>query len=500
MLSYSELMRMLRTGVAALAACILVACGGGGGNSGSNATPPSPSATAISGIIQDGTGNPLSGATVLTANQAVSSGVDGSYKFNIDAALTGVVVLVKKAGFTSTAKEVPVAAGSTTQINIKLFADQASVTFNATAGSTIAVNGAQVVIPANALKLADGGDYTGTVSVSASYYNPDTVQGVQAFAGPYRGLDSSTTTPIVSMGFMEVKLADSTGRPLQLKIGSSATLVFPASSNSAGATTVPLWFYDEALKIWVRQGDAARQPNGTYQGTVSHFTLWNADFLGVSATLKGCFRNAAGQPVTNVGIMGLRGTGYEHVLRLISGNTTGDFTISLVPANLPLQLYSAVSPPAFAPIAVSALAPNEVRTLSSCITATAVTSTTPYVITAPTNLFTATTTPPVGTVTGTAVFSGTYTGTYGGAETGTFDVTIDAAGSVTGTTFAPSLGQGFAVTGQVNASGGVALTASGTAGSAQFSGTVTAAGAISGIWNFIPSTLGGGTFIGQRVP
>jgi Carboxypeptidase regulatory-like domain len=487
----------LRTLAAGLLTSLLVACGGGGG--GGSPVAPAANVTAVSGTVRDSAGAPLAGASVSAAGGNVTTSSDGSYKLEI-AAADSTVVLVKKTGFTTTAKEVPVVKDRTTQIDIKLFADQVSTTFSAATSTTIAVNGAKVQIPANALKFSDGGDYTGTVSIGASYYSPDTAQGVQAFAGPYMGVDAGVQSSIVSMGFMEVKLTDATGRPLQLKIGSPATLTYPASSNSAGTATVPLWFYDEAAKIWKREGQATRQSDGTYQGSVTHFTLWNADFFGISATIKGCFRNAAGQPVTDVGALGLRGTGYEHVLRLVSGDTSGNITINLVPANMSLELYSAITPSSFASVAIPALAPGEVRQLS-CITATAVPSAAPYVVTAPATLFTTTvsttpTTPPAGT----ASFAGNYTGTYGGAETGTFTVSVSSAGVVSGTNFSQTFGQSFTVSGQVTGNGSVSLAASGRAGSAQFSGAISPAGVISGNWNYVAPATGGGTFTGLRTP
>lgn len=95
------------------------------------------------------------------------------------------------------------------------------------------------------------------------------------------------------------------------------------------------------------------------------------------------------------------------------------------------------------------------------------------------------------------MFAGNYTGTFGGAEVGTFSVTIDAAGLVTGSTFSQTFNQAFPVRGVITNNGSISLTASGSAGSAQFQGTVNAAGTLSGTWNYLQSTVGG-TFTGQR--
>ncbi len=465
----------------------LISCGGGGGG-GTAAGPAAPTGPAyVSGKLQASDGSGLAGAAVSAAGQTAVTGSDGSYKF--EAVGDTAVVLVKKTGYTTTAKEVPLQKGVTTQLDIKLFADQVSTTFSASAPADITVSGANVKIPANAMQTASGAAYNGIVSVGASYYSPDTVQGAQAFAGPYTGSDNGAQSPIISMGFVEVKLSDAAGNPLQLKPGSTATLTFPTSSNTGTATSVPLWFYDEAALVWKREGDTTRQTDGSFQGTVKHFTLWNADFQGLTATIKGCFRDAAGQPVANVGFIGLRGTGWS---QLFSGNSPdGDFEISRVPAGMPLELFSAVAPASFASVAIPALAPGEVRQLP-CTQAIAATS---NVIVAPSTPFGVTTTVPG---TGTAAFAGSYSGTYTGVENGTFSVVVSAAGFVSGTNYSITYQRTFLVSGQVSADGALSLTAAaGTAGSGQFKGTISPAGAVNGTWNYTGTTQGG-TFTGQR--
>lgn len=553
---FSKPFSLLRGLIVSLAAGTLIACGGGGSNdtaSPTTSTNQTLAVTALTGKVLDAAGAPLAGATVSAAGKSATTGTDGSYAFNLDSTTTSTVVLVKKSGFTTTAKDVPIAAGISTQVNFALLVDQVSTTFSATAAKNVSVSGATVQFTANSIKLADGGDYTGTVVIGASYFSPDTVQGAQAFAGPYTGVDAGVPSPLISMGFMEVKLSDPAGRPLQMKDGSPATLTFPRSSVSGTATEVPLWFYDEATKIWKREGVATRQADGSFQGTVAHFTIWNADFPGQRATLKGCFRDSAGQVVTNVGSAAIRTTGWSHWVG--GNNPDGNFTILNVPANVPFELYSTATPPAFATITIAAITPGATVQLN-CITATANISTTTVIVTTPGSVFvpgtntgtvtgtttgtvtgtttgtvTATTTGTVtgtttGTVTGTttgtitgtttgvvgttsttvttttspgtASFAGSYTGTYGGAETGTFNVSINTAGVVGGTNFSQTYNQTFAVSGQVGANGSLALAASGSAGSARFTGSISAAGVVSGTWVYVAPLVGGGTFTGTR--
>jgi hypothetical protein len=483
MMRFAKLMSWA-TAAAAVSIALISCGGGGGGDTASPTTPITPTGPSyLSGKVQASDGTGLAGASVSGAGQTAVTGSDGSYKFEAPAASETAVILVKKPGYTTTAKEVPLQKGSTTQLDIKLFADQISTTFSASTSADITVSGANVKIPANAVQTAGGAAYAGTVSMAASYYSPDTVQGAQAFAGPYTGSDSGAQSPIISMGFMEVKLSDAAGNPLQLKASAPATLTFPSSSNTGSATSVPLWFYDEADLVWKRDGDATRQADGSFQGSVKHFTLWNVDFKGETATIKGCFRDVAGKPVTDVGFTALRGTGWSKLLG--GSNPDGNFLIYRVPAYTPLELLSAASPTSFLSVAIPALAPGEVRELP-CIKATASVSG-PLIL--PATVFT---TGP------TAAYAGNYTGTFDGAETGTFAVAITAKGRITGSTYSQTSKQTVLVTGSITADGSVSLSAKGTAGSAQFTGAVNTTGTLSGNWNYTGSLLGG-TFTGQRI-
>jgi hypothetical protein len=353
-----------------------------------------------------------------------------------------------------------------------------------------------VVIPANAIQTAAGAAYTGTVTVGASYYNPDTIEGVQAFAAPYEGTDAGARSPLVTVGVIEVKLSDAAGEPLQLKAGFPATLTYPASSTAAGAATIPLWYYDEVTRVWVREGQATRQASGTYVASVTHFTLWNVDFPGATATINGCFRDSLGNAVTRAGAIGLRGQGWMHTGSGFNPDG-GNFTIARAPANMPLELYSALSPAAFAPVAIAALSPGEVRQLP-CVVVTNPPAGTTVVVPLPTTVFVppVTSPPPVAAV---AAFAGTYIGTFAGLETGTFNVVISSTGTITGRTTSTTTGVA-GVSGSVAANGAVSLTATqGTAGAASFTGTISATGAVSGTWRYTAGPTGGGTFSGQRV-
>ena len=104
---------------AVAATLVLAACGGGGGDSVSSPTTQTPVATTISGTVQSAAGQPVAGEAVQAAGQKATTGADGRFSFDVAALDTSTVVLVKKTGFATNAKDTPVAVGNTTDITIR---------------------------------------------------------------------------------------------------------------------------------------------------------------------------------------------------------------------------------------------------------------------------------------------------------------------------------------------------------------------------------------------
>jgi hypothetical protein len=471
------------------ASALLAACGGGGSSSTAPATAPVAVAVpvvlnSVAGLVLSDSGAPLAGATVTVGGQSTNTGLDGRFLVNLAAPSNNTVVVVKKPGYVTTAKEVPVLAGIKTELPVTLFADQVTSVFSSASGSSVAPNGAAVQIPANAIQTASGAPFNGNVTIAASYFSPDTVSGLQAFAEPYAGMDAGARVPFRNVGTVEVKLSDAAGNPLQLKTGSVATITLPASSVSDKASTVPLWHYDEAAKLWVREGQVTRQPNGSFQGTVSHFTLWSANFAPANpAAVKGCFRDLGGNPYPFAQGY-LRGSGWS--THMVSNSADANFE-ALVPPDALVELV--ITFPIFETTAMPRFFPGEVRQLN-CKAFQIPGSPTTVPVPMQTTSF----------APSPASFAGNYAGTYSGVEVGTFKVNIDAQGAVSGQTVSTTFNGSVAiVSGQISGSGAVLLAASGKAGSADFSGSVAPDGLINGAWNYKGSLLGG-RFTGGPVP
>lgn len=314
----------------------------------------------ISGIIVDSSGAPLADATVKMGNTVITTDSAGGYRFDIPTLNTSTktVVFAKKAGYLSTARELVLIPNQSYTLDVTLSPDQVITAFDSSTGiNDLLVEGATVSIPAGGVSYADGTPFIGTVNIAANYYHPDSIEGAQSFAQPSMGqnADGSNQTGLVTVGVVDVKLTDpATGNELNLTEGTSATLTYPAASTDQDLESIPLWYYDEEKMIWVKDGNANRQADGSYRGEVSHFTLWNLDIplSQGKALVEGCIVDATTKaPFTNYFVAGVYGRGFFNAGY---ADHNGEFSF-YVPINTPLTLSPMLDTIDFNDVSIPAL-------------------------------------------------------------------------------------------------------------------------------------------------
>jgi len=115
---------------------------------------------------------------------------------------------------------------------------------------------------------------------------------------------TSVGTVIESFGAMEVNFKDNTGAQLKLTTGQTATIRIPVSAANQGtaAATMPAFYYNASTGQWVQEGTltlAGTAPNQYYEGTVTHFSYWNADQVYSTTCISGRVVDASGNPIAN---------------------------------------------------------------------------------------------------------------------------------------------------------------------------------------------------------
>jgi hypothetical protein len=291
---------------------LIAGCSSGGSSDGGT-TAVGAAAGTVTGQVVSATGNtPVAGATVSTTAGTTTSAADGSFTV-LAPANDRAVVHVEATGFAEAFPVTRVVSGKTTTIGVKLLPVGATATVNVANGGTVTIpnSTAQVDLPANGLVPANGGTAAGTVNVSVTPINPAVDPNLMP--GDFTGVSAGGTTPIESFGAIVVDLRDNAGTRYNLAAGKTSAIRIPlGTQNPNPPATIPLWYFDEKTGLWVEEGTATLQgaaPNQYYEGTVTHFSTWNADDRLLRTWVEGCVRDANGQPVVGA-LVEARGIDY----------------------------------------------------------------------------------------------------------------------------------------------------------------------------------------------
>lgn len=465
---------------------VLAACGGGGGNDDADTVP-------ISGNVVDTDGQAIANVTVTLGDATAQTDASGRFTLQVPAESPAAgdapaVISFRKTGYAQQMRRTAYAANAAQRVNAVMRTVGATLSFDPAQPQHLAVSGstAAVILPAGALQRSDGSAPAGQVTAQLTPIDP----GTDPMLMPGR-MGESDDEPIESFGALQVSFTDSAGQALNLAAGQTATVRIPAvSRGTAAPATVPLYYLDESSGYWVAEGSATltgSAPNAYYQGSVTHFSTWNADQLYDTVYVNGCVRNASGTAVSTGLVLG---SGVDYIGNSFAAlDGEGRF-------RLPVKRHATtrVLAEAFSPLVHSA--PLDVTvagvdvTLDTCLV-----------------LDQDGVPPPVGFPGDDddddddtpAAFAGNYAGSFTGAETGSWSVTIATSGAITGSGTSTSTGS-FSIGGDVTGGGDVTLNATaGSAGIAQFTGSINAqTGAVSGTWRYTGSTSDAGTFSGQR--
>ena len=300
---------LYRRGIGAAALCLLlaVAAGCGGNDSGGGAPAPvaQPTGTVTGKVTSVAVGNPpVNGATVKTSIGTTTTGADG--KFTVSApAGDRTIVHVEANGFAEAFPVARVTSGQTTALGVKLVPVGVTTSVSVASGDTVSVlnSTAQVTIPANGLVPKAGGIPAGSVNVSVTPINPAVDPNLMP--GGFTGISAGggSAQPIESFGALLVDIRDGAGTQYNLASGKTSTIRIPLGTQSANPpATIPLWYFDETAGVWKEEGTATLQgtaPDQYYEGTVTHFSYWNADKVLERIFVTGCVKDANGQSVAN---------------------------------------------------------------------------------------------------------------------------------------------------------------------------------------------------------
>lgn len=330
MLQRSEGPASWRTMVSAVALAVsLAACGGSDNDS---APPPAdPGARgSLSGVITNAqTGEPVADAQVRVGTLSVRTGSDGTFTLTNVGVTDRAVVTVSAPGYAEAFEVTPVVQNASRSVAAQLLPLGTTGTLAVASGGDVSIAGstARVTLPANALVRPDGSPASGTATVQLTVINPALDSGIMP--GDFTARTAEGSRPMESFGAIVVEIRDASGAELNLAPGKTATIRIPVGTRATTLPdTIPLFYFDEATGYWIQEGTATLSASRDYyEGTVTHFTVWNADQIMDSVTLTGCVQNEDGSAVANASIF-TDGVDYSGTSSAVSG-TDGKFTVAI---------------------------------------------------------------------------------------------------------------------------------------------------------------------------
>lgn len=309
---------------------VLSACGGGTNSVATDLAEPVISTGSVEGlVVVSDDSSLLLNAKVSTTTVSTLTTVDGKFTLSKVPAAARVVLRIEAAGFVDGLVTVPVVAGQTVRASARLVRAAAAVNIDPTAAAVVTSGAsvAQVALSANTLVNAvTGAAASGSVTARVTPINP--AADPRTMPGDYTVSD---TVRIESFGAIKVSLQDASGAQLNLKSGSSAIIRIPLASRSVTPpATIPLYYFNETTGRWVKEGSATLSgtaPNQYYEGTVAHFTYWNADQEQDTIFVNGCVNNSAGAPFADalVQTVGLDYSGSANA----SSSSAGTFRVAI---------------------------------------------------------------------------------------------------------------------------------------------------------------------------
>jgi hypothetical protein len=263
---------------------------------------------------------------------AVTTAANGSFQLAGVPASERVVVRVSAPGYVETLAVSAVRTGSVSLARVTLVPVGTTASVDPTSTVTVdATNSpAQLTAAANSFARGDNGAApSGTLSVRLTSIEP--AANPDRMPGDFSTGTGATAQQIESFGALAVDIRDAQQNRYNLASGKTATIRIPVSTRDASPpTTIPLFHLDETTGRWIEQGSATLAGSGTtryYEGTVSHFSTWNADRPYESVYITGCVQTAAGIRTRNRTVK-TDGIDYSGTARAFS-DANGDFRVAL---------------------------------------------------------------------------------------------------------------------------------------------------------------------------
>lgn len=250
--------------------------------------------TVTGSVLNARTGSAVSGVAVSSGADETTTDANGDYSLSVSVAEESarVAVSFSSSSYVATQRIVEASSGDSADVDTTLLPVSLSISINPAVAQTLVVSGSPAQVSLTASSLVDSSGVTVTDPVTANVTPVDPSSDPELMPGDFVATTSDgETIKIESFGALDVSFTDSDGNALNLADGQTATVRIPVSFGaSAPPASIPLFYYDADQGLWVEEGTATlngESPTQYYEGTVSHFSMWNADQRRESTNICG---------------------------------------------------------------------------------------------------------------------------------------------------------------------------------------------------------------------
>lgn len=294
----------------------------------------------VFGSVKDDAGQAVINATVMLNGAQTTTDNNGTFLFeNTPVDAERAYIVVEKNGFFKGSRAFVPNATEPAIVSIQMLPRVVTGTVDNALGGTVNVTGGpQLIFDANDIALDNGGAYTGTVQVFASFMDPSDDALLEIMPGDLRALNTNgDAVTLGTYGMINVELEGTNGENLNVAPGAEVEIRMPIETSIQGnaPNTIPLWHFDDIQGNWVEDGSATKV--GTdYVGTVDHFTIWNCDvpYNGKSFSVHIVDQNGVPVPSTPIAFRNssgvIVGTGTSNVNGLVQGWCQSDAVLDLI--------------------------------------------------------------------------------------------------------------------------------------------------------------------------
>lgn len=254
----------------------------------------------VAGMVVNEFDQPVTNAAVRLGSQVTLTDENGFFRFvNMQMNARGTYLQVNKAGYFPGSKRFFPQPNTSTSMKVQMLPLQVVGTISGANGGSLSFDGAQIELPSRGVVDGAGRIYEGQIQVAAHWLNPTDNDLEEFMPGNLQGInEEGQEVAMTTFGMVAIELLDEQGNELQIAPTKKATLSFPLPNAvlSQAPSTIPLWYFDEEIGLWVEEGSATLE-GSSYVGEVSHFSFWNCDLPIEYIYLSGRVVDEDGEPL-----------------------------------------------------------------------------------------------------------------------------------------------------------------------------------------------------------